>query len=172
MAQKYKLCDCGHLNIFEETETAPNKCEKCTRKIMHKSIFRLEDYKPPEEVEEKKDEETVEDEDEGEVYFTLVNDERGIEIVLPEEDFILGREGVGASVLPATVSRKHLYVTPKGRMGIRITDKGSLNGTLVAGKVLPKDTPKIVLAGQTITLDVNSTGITLTLKRSKKAKEE
>lgn len=174
MAQKYKQCLCGHLNIFEEEDAAPNKCEKCNRNIFNRSIFYLADYKPPEE--EKSEGETPEEEApeeaEGEEYLALVNEERNIVIEIPEEDFVLGREGIGAEVLPSTVSRKHLYVVPKGRMGIGVTDKGSLNGTMVEGKPLPKDTYKVVLAGQSITLDVNSTGITLKLKRMRRAKEE
>ena len=78
---------------------------------------------------------------------------------------MLGREGLGSCYFGTTISRKHLYVTPTGRLGIRVTDKDSLNGTKVNDEVLSKGITKIVVPGNTITLDTNETGITLTLQR-------
>lgn len=166
MSKVYKLCDCGFMNIFEEAGIAPRRCSECGRNILGKDTFPLEEYEKKQE--EKKEEITESPETEGEKeqgIFKLVNAEKNIEIILPEhEDFILGREGVGKEYFGTTISRNHLYVTPTGRLGIRVTDKESLNGTKVNGELLSKGITKIVVPGNTITLDANETGVTLTLQ--------
>lgn len=169
MAKVYKLCDAGHMSIFDEQDAAPRKCAQCGRNILQKDIFPLEEYEERSKEQEKKAEgqqKGSEEKPPAAALLKLVNAEKGIGIILPDkEDFIIGREGVGAEVFGDTVSRKHLYVTPVGRVGISVTDKESLNGTKVNGEVLPKGTAKVVTPGSTITLDINETGITLTLQR-------
>lgn len=168
MSKVYKLCDCGFMNIFEESDVAPRRCSKCQRNILQKDTFSLDEYEKnqaqKEEEEAKSSSEDTQESQQG--IFKLVNTEKNIEILLPEhEDFVLGREGIGSECFGTTISRKHLYVTPTGRLGIRVTDKESLNGTKVNDEVLTKGITKIVVPGNTITLDVNESGITLTLQR-------
>lgn len=168
MSKLYKLCSCGFMNIFEESEAAPRNCAKCTRSIMKIDTFSLDEYeeKQSENAEEKTPVPADEKENEREFLFKLVNTEKNIEILLPANDeFVLGREGVGCEHFGSTISRQHLYVAPTGRLGIRVTDKDSLNGTKVNGELLPKGITKIVVPGNTITLDVYETGITLMLQR-------
>lgn len=163
MAKVCKLCDCGFLNIYEEHDIAPRRCEQCGRNILQKDTFDYEEYQK-QQVEEVQPE--VEEKPAVKGLFKLVCEQKGIELILPEdEDFVLGREGVGAEVFGNTISRNHLYVTPRGRLGISVVDKESLNGTKVNDELLAKGVTKIVVHGNTITLDVNDTGVTLTLLR-------
>lgn len=174
MSKVYKLCDCGFMNIFEESDIAPRRCSECQRNILQKDIFSYEEYEKSltEEKNEDKPEKSPEEKPVQKGMFKLVNKEKNIEICLPEkEDFIIGREGLGQEYFGKTVSRKHLYVTPTGSLGIRITDKESLNGTMVNGEQLAKGITKIVVPGNSITLDVNNTGITFILQRIEQAGE-
>ena len=96
------------------------------------------------------------------------NEEKDITIELPlNEDFIIGRSGIGSKYFSNTISRNHLYVTPRGGLGITIVDKESLNGTSVNGEPLEKNVEKLVLPGGLVTLDVNETGITFELVKLK-----
>lgn len=168
MSKVYKLCDCGFMNIFEDSEIAPRKCFECTRSILQKEIFSLEEYERKQEENQMStsDEAPQDSEASGQGIFKLVNLEKNIEIILPEHDeCIIGREALGGEFFGKTISRKHLYVVPTGRLGIRVTDKESLNGTKVNDEILSKGITKIVVPGNTITLDINESGITLTLQR-------
>ena len=166
MGKVYKLCDCGFMNIFEEGDIAPRRCEECGRNILQKDTFSLEEYeKKKAENEEPEEEDTSKEKTECQVgLFKLVNEEKNIEIVLPEhDDFVIGREGIGREYFGTTVSRNHLYVSPRGSMGFSVVDKESLNGTKINGEVIAKGATKIVIPGNTITLDINESGITFTL---------
>ena len=164
MSQVYKLCDCGHLNIFEDTEVAPRKCAKCPRNLLTKEIFPLSKYKPQEEKAEEPAPETKPEPAAERSLFKLVNREKNIEILLPPfEDCVLGRAGLGAEFMPNTVGRKHLYIFPVGRMKLSVKDENSLNGTLINGELLPKGEGRMLLPGDTITLDAKGTGITFEL---------
>ncbi len=171
MGKVYKLCDCGHINVFEENEIAPRRCAQCQRNILQKEIFSLDEYEKRKSEEESEAENATEEavdttKEENRGLFKLVNKEKGIEIILPEhDDFIIGRDYIGSEVFGSTISRKHLYVTPTGRLGIKVTDKESLNGTKINDELLAKGTPRIVVPGNTITLDINNSGITLMLQR-------
>ena len=168
MGKVYKLCDVGHMNIFEENGIAPRKCSECGRNILQKDILSLEEYeKNQTAIKDEEAKESSQNIQENKGHgFKLVNTEKDIVIFLPENDeFVLGREGIGKEYFGATISRKHLYVTPTGSLGIRVTDKESLNGTKINGELLLKGITKIVIPGNTITLDVNETGLTFILQR-------
>ncbi len=170
MAKLYKLCDCGHMNIFDETEIEPRTCPECTRSLLRKDIFSLDEYEKRKMQEEAEKEETVTEEEdktsESGAILKLVNDEKNIEIILPaHEDFVIGREAYGKGVFGSTISRNHLYCSPVGTIGLRVVDKDSLNGTKINGEIIPKGKPKILGIGDELTLDINSGGISLKLKR-------
>jgi pSer/pThr/pTyr-binding forkhead associated (FHA) protein len=84
-------------------------------------------------------------------YYMKLNNDKVI--FIPEEGCIVGRTETGAEELAdcPSVSRQHLRVTPKRRIGVLIEDI-SKYGTLVDGKRIEKNTPVRVMSGSKITL--------------------
>lgn len=117
----YKLCDCGTKNMFEHRGLAPRKCEKCGRSLLEVSVV---DEELVEEQEEITDEKTSEDISLDRFYYSLNTPDGKEQIVIPSSGGIVGRNALGAELLGKhnAVSREHIKVSYRGRIGLLIED--------------------------------------------------
>lgn len=146
----YKLCDCGTKNMFEHRGLAPRKCENCGRSLLEFSVVDedlVDDEEEP--IEEKPSEDIALDQ----FYYSLNTPDGTGQIVIPSSGGIVGRNALGAELLEKhnAVSREHIKVSYRGRIGLLIEDK-SKYGTFVNDEQLVKGTTKFARDGDVIKL--------------------
>lgn len=146
----YKLCDCGTKNMFEHRGLAPRKCEKCGRSLLEVSAV---DEDSVEEQEEISDDNHSEDTLVEGLYYSLNTPDGKEQIVIPSAGGIVGRNALGAVMLRehSAVSREHIKVTYRGRIGLLIEDI-SKYGTFINGEQLVKGTAKFAHDGDVVKL--------------------
>lgn len=150
----YKLCDCGNKTFFEHRGQAPRRCGNCGRSLLEFSLKdeaddESQEAETPSEQEEKPAEELSVDS----FYYSLDTLDGEQSIIIPSTGGIIGRAALGADILENTraVSREHIFVRYRGRIGILIEDR-SKYGTFVNGEQLIKGTPKFARAGDVVKL--------------------
>lgn len=147
----YKLCDCGEKSIFEHRAKAPRRCGNCGRSLLE---FRVMD-EAEDEIQEK--EIVGENHDDGlkvnSFYYSLDTLDGENSIVIPSTGGIIGRAALGGELLApyGAISREHIFVRYRGRIGILVEDK-SKYGTFVNDEQLIKGTPKFVRDGDIVRL--------------------
>lgn len=150
----YKLCDCGEKNRFAHRGLAPRKCENCGRSLL---VFSERDE--DDEVEHfdgNRGDIASEVPDDLEVerfYYSLIALDGSGEIILPSAGGIVGRAALGADLLQShsAVSREHISVVYRGRIGILIEDMSKF-GTCVNDEQLVKGTSKFARDGDVVKL--------------------
>lgn len=146
----YKLCDCGLKNIFEHRGMAPRKCKDCGRSLLECSVM---DEDAVKEQEEEQEVLSVEELDIDRFYYSLdVPNEKG-QIIIPPSGGIVGRNALGSELLAncKAVSREHIKVTYRGRIGLLVEDLSKF-GTFINDEQLIKGTSKFARAGDVIKL--------------------
>lgn len=146
----YKLCDCGTKNMFEHRGLAPRKCENCGRSLLEFSVVDEDLVEDDEElVEEKPSEDIALDQ----FYYSLNTPDGTGQIIIPSSGGIVGRNALGAELLEKhnAVSREHIKVSYRGRIGLLIEDK-SKYGTFINDEQLVKGTTKFARDGDVIKL--------------------
>lgn len=146
----YKLCDCGTKNMFEHRGLAPRKCEKCGRSLLEVSVV---DEDLVEEQEEITDEKTSGDISLDRFYYSLNTPDGKEQIVIPSSGGIVGRNALGAELLGKhnAVSREHIKVSYRGRIGLLIEDM-SKYGTFINNEQLVKGSARFARDGDVIKL--------------------
>ncbi len=146
----YKLCDCGVKNTFEHPGLAPRKCKNCGRSLLQISAVN-EDLE--EEQEERVEETFAEDLSPDRFYYSLDALDGSGSIVIPPSGGIVGRNALGAEILAKdlAVSREHIKVTYRGRIGLIIEDI-SRYGTYINDGKMVKGTRRFVREGDIIRL--------------------
>ncbi len=144
----YKLCDCGTKNLFEHRGLAPRKCEKCGRSLLEFSVVD-EDLVEDDVIEENPSEDIALDL----FYYSLNTPDGTGQIVIPSSGGIVGRNALGAELLEKhhAVSREHIKVSYRGRIGLLIEDI-SKYGTFINSEQLVKGTTKFAHEGDVIKL--------------------
>lgn len=155
-----KICSCGEKIIFDKPLGFPNNCPSCGRRLVDFMTYNENDPRVDELVKgnaETENTDTVEQIVSDKMvykskkyYLQLGN---GKEIEIPEEGCIIGRTEVGAEELAEfpSVSRQHLRITPRRKIGVLVEDISSY-GTLIDGKRIAKNSPVKVTNGAKITL--------------------
>lgn len=147
----YKLCDCGTKNLFEHRGMAPRKCKNCGRSLLEVSVTDEEDE--AEEQESAREAEPAEEPEEEQFFYSLDTLDGKSRIVIPAEGAVIGRAALGAELLAEhrAVSREHIYVAYRGRIGLQIEDRSKF-GTFVNGEQMIKGTAKFARDGDVIRL--------------------
>lgn len=162
-----KICTCGTKTVFERRMGYPLNCPSCGRKMEDFTTYNEND--PAVEIimaGNKKAENTAADpvsnngQPEAVADILQQNDpvyvlrlSNGTEIEIPAEGCIIGRTETGAEELAGfpSVSRQHLRVSPRRRIGVVVEDL-STYGTMLNGKRLVKNELTRAEAGSIITL--------------------
>lgn len=149
----YKLCDCGKKSFFEHRGLAPRKCANCGRSLLEFMVIDETDVLN-EEQEEAEDDDNQELEVDSFYYSLDTLDGKG-SIIIPSSGGIVGRgyECLGSDILQErrSVSREHIYVVYRGRIGLLIEDRSKF-GTYINEERLVKNVPKFAREGDIIKL--------------------
>ena len=148
----YKLCDCGIKVTFERRPDAPRKCE-CGRHLFEKPILDEADL-PSEELDVAEDADPEPQTQTEDVYtYSLDAVDGSYTIAIPPEGGIVGRQHLGREhfVNNSAISRAHLEVAPRGKLGVSVTDV-SRYGTTVGSEQLIKDITKLIRPGTIVKL--------------------
>jgi len=147
-----KKCDCGTNNIVENRGNPPRNCSNCKRDLRDYSIIdeSEEEVEATSEVPEEGNEEAVSCA-EIRFFLTAVNGDYSVEI--PKEGAVIGRNALCADFLSChkAVSRQHIKITCKQRMGVIIEDISKF-GTFINGEQLMKGAVKFARPGDIIKL--------------------
>lgn len=146
----YKLCDCGTKNVFEHRGLAPRKCQNCGRSLLEFSVIDEDLENEPEEL---VDEVPVTDISLDRFYYSLDTVDGTEQIIVPSSGGIIGRNALGAEIFESNhaVSREHIKVSYRGRIGLLIEDMSKF-GTFVNDEQLVKGTAKFARDGDIIKL--------------------
>lgn len=155
-----RICTCGEKIVFEKRLSFPDNCPSCGRKLM--DLVTYDENDPhveelikgngnPDNAESKEKPISVSSENRRRKYYLKLSN--GKEIEIPDGGCIIGRTEVGAEELAefSSVSRQHLRVTPRLKIGVLIEDISSY-GTLVDGQRIAKNSPVRVADGSKVTL--------------------
>ena len=136
--------------MFEHRGLAPRKCENCGRSLLEFSVV---DEDLIENQGENVDEKPTEDIALDQFYYSLNTPDGTEQIVIPSSGGIVGRNALGADLLENhhAVSREHIKVAYRGRIGLLIEDK-SKYGTFINDEQLVKGTTKFARDGDVIKL--------------------
>lgn len=145
----YKLCDCGVKNVFAHRGMAPRKCSDCGRSLLEVSVVDEDLIEEDEEIIEQ----PSEDLDVDRFYYSLEAVDGSGSIIIPSSGGVIGRNSLGADILEhkKAVSREHIKVTYRGRIGLLIEDISKF-GTFVNDEQMVKGSNKFAREGDTIKL--------------------
>lgn len=150
----YKLCDCGNKSFFEHRGQAPRRCGNCGRSLLEFSVKdEAEDESPEVDILDEPEDKPAEELSVDSFYYSLDTMDGEQSIIIPSTGGIVGRAALGADILENTraVSREHIFVRYRGRIGVLIEDK-SKYGTFVNDEQLIKGTPKFARDGDIVRL--------------------
>lgn len=146
----YKLCDCGTKNTFEHRGLAPRKCKNCGRELLEFSVIDEDLIDEQEEI--------ITDQPSNDIsldrfYYSLITPDGQGEIIIPSSGGVVGRNALGSELLEKhhAVSREHIKVSYRGRIGLLIEDI-SKYGTFINGEQLVKGATKFARDGDKIKL--------------------
>ena len=154
-----KICVCGEKIVFARRLGFPPVCPKCGRELVDRMTYDENDPRVQQLIDERKTggaepapAPVQPPQSEGKKIFALRLD-NGAEIDIPEGGCVIGRTETGAELLAefVSVSRQHLRVTPRRKIGLIVEDL-STYGTFVDGKRVEKNMPVRVAEGARITL--------------------
>ena len=147
----YKLCDCGTKNLFEHRGLAPRKCHNCGRSLLEASVVDEDLVEAIEDVVENQSEDI--DISLDQLYYSLITPDGTGQIIIPMSGGIVGRNALGAELLEKNlaVSREHIKVSYRGRIGLLIEDR-SKYGTFINDEQLVKGATKFARDGDIIRL--------------------
>lgn len=150
----YKLCDCGTKNYFEHRGSAPRKCSnpECGRPLWDKSVVDedlISDTEILDDIETDGDTDIALDD----FYYSLDSADGEFSIKIPNSGCIIGRAAMGADFLAEhhAVSREHIRVTYRGKIGIMVEDISRF-GTFINNENMEKGTRKLAREGDIIRL--------------------
>ena len=148
----YKLCDCGIKVTFERRPDAPRKCE-CGRHLFEKPILDEADLPDEEPDAAEKIESELQPPTEDVCTYSLDAVDGSFSIAIPPSGGIVGRQHLGMEhfVDNSAISRAHLEVAPRGKLGVGVTDVSRF-GTTVGSERLIRDITKLIRPGTIVKL--------------------